>query len=220
MWKKWKNLRKQRKINKGIGLFLKGKHAKAKNIFKDFQDDRNGDVVAVKILLDEPESVSVEQFRNIYGGLWKAKDLGFANDGIKQAVESKLDVVTPVVMEHAREDILKIYKQYNNGEEEMLCGCREHVAYGHPDAIALQIWGYMKFGCKDEPKCYYPSSCLFTEWFNDLNTAKRRGISEEFNEHTETLMKQLLILIEPEIFPDPPEKWPVYDDPSSPTWWQ
>ena len=141
-----KHRREQRRLERGVSLFLDGKYERAKKLLKDRHHWWKGDVAAVQIFLDYPTNETIEQCRAVYAGLCTAKRFPFSRDEVKRMMESRLEAVTSIVIQDAKSAIDAIYRHYQNGEAEALFrACEEHVAYGHPDAAALQIWGYMDF---------------------------------------------------------------------------
>lgn len=216
---KWKKQRRQRMLDKSIKYFHEGKFDKVEKIIEKLEWDRQGDVEAMKMLISGLCVDDIEQAREIYGRLWDSTEFGFLNDKIAREVELKLAAVTPIVLENAKEDIAEIYKLYQSKDDKaMYRVCKQHASYGHPDAVALQIWGYMEFGCDKESPEYYYRDYVYDIWLRRLKMATQKGISPEFKEHTETLIKQLEILTEPVIIIDPPEGWPPQDGIDDPIW--
>lgn len=209
---KWKKQRRQRMLDKSIKYFHEGKFDRVKKIIEKLEWDRQGDVEAMKMLISGLCVDDIEQAREIYGRLWDSTEFGFLNDKIAREVELKLAAVTHIVLENAKEDIAEIYKLYQSKEKEaMFRACKQHASYGHPDAVALQIWGYMEFGCDKESPEYYYRDYVYDIWLRRLKMATQKGISPEFKEHTQVLVKKLEILAEPKIIIDPPEVWPPHD---------
>lgn len=176
---------KQLKINKLFELYIDDKHEEVRELLKDYEDSKLGDICALKILTAKLETDTTEQVRNSYDSLWKAKDLGFVNDKIRQDVNEWLDVLTPMVKVLAQEDILKAYKLViDDNTNQIILHTSTHYEYGHPDAVVLQIFSYINSDDLNEPKRY-------EAWLKDLKNAKRRGIVEELQEITETLIGKL-----------------------------
>ena len=203
-----KHRRDRRKVERGLSFFLAGKYEKAAKLLKEREAFRyGGDVAAAQVLLEHPTSETIEQCRALYDGLWKAKCFSFDRDEIRQLAEEKLEAVTPVVMQAAQAAIDAMHRHYQNGDAEALFrACEEHVAYGHPDAVALQIWGEVEFGLERHPEraLQYYSDYAYQGWFFQLNDAVKRGISDEFREHTQDVIRKLQVLLEPFIHTDPP----------------
>ena len=175
----WKERTTEHKVNKATRLFLKGNYEKAKRLLQNVEYRRSGDVIALNCLMTETKPDSLEHAREIYRDLWKAKLGVLVNDDLAQAVNAALDAVTPLVMESAKDDIEALHKSFTDGDKTALfAACEEHVAYGHPDAIALQVAGYLHLGFESddfsETYCYeYHAQVLYREWFYNLQKASK-----------------------------------------------
>lgn len=176
---------KQAKFNNLIQLYIDNKHDEVRELLKDYKNTKSGDICALKIHTAKLETDITEQVRNAYDSLWKAKELGFVNDKIRQDTDEWLAVLTPMIKALAQEDILKAYQQIIDGDTGLILYCDEHAAYGHPDAVVLQIFGYINSGLMNDPERFYES------WLEKIKMAKRRGISEELQEMAETLITGL-----------------------------
>ena len=138
-----------------------------------------------KDIIKDLETDATEQVRKAYDSLWKAKDLGFVNDKIRQAVDEWLSVLTPTVKLLAQDDMLKAYTYIIADQTDRLVyDCAPHVEYGHPDAVVIQIYAYIRSEHLNNPDRY-------EAWLKDLKMAKRRGVSEEFEEFIEMLITKL-----------------------------
>lgn len=180
---------KQKKINEGIQLFLDGKYAEAKKHLKSLSDTNSGDVAAIKILSTKKLGEKIDTLRSSYNNLWKAKDLGFINDDIRKAVDLALKTITPVIMKEAQKDIFEIYQNFLDGYTgSMTYNCEKHVAYGHPEAIVMQIVGYVQSEHMNNPRRY-------EGWLESLKMAERRGLSEITKDIAEELIVDLEIKI-------------------------
>ena len=176
---------KQLKFNNLIQLYIDNKYDKVRELLKDYENAKLGDICALKILTAKLETDTTEQVRNSYDSLWKAKDLGFVNDKIRQDVNEWLNVLTPMVKALAKEDILNAYKLViDDNTNQMILYTGTHSNYGHPDAVVLQIFSYISSEHLNEPKRY-------EAWLEDLKNAMRRGVEEELQEITETLIGKL-----------------------------
>ena len=176
---------KQLKINKLFELYIDDKYEEVRELLKDYEDSKLGDISALKILTAKLETDTTEQVRNSYDSLWKAKDLGFVNDKIRQDTDEWLNVLTPMVKALAQEDILKAYKLViDDNTNNMILYTGTHLNYGHPDAVVLQIFSYINSDDLNELKRY-------EAWLEDLKNARRRGIVDELQEIAETLISQL-----------------------------
>ena len=196
----WLYERKKKKVQRCIAYFLAGKYNRAKRICQDMKNPIEGDILAVKALMAEPERGELAQNRELYCQLWDAKIRSVKNVELSRVVDAKLAEITPAVLAYAKEDIQKMHKHYLAGEKEALYRlCKEHVAYGHPDAVALNIWGCMKLGPMEHSKEYYMmhlGSAQYKDFKYELETAISKGLSEEFQEHSQTLIQELDRLIE------------------------
>lgn len=160
----------RKKIDHGIQSFLAGDYEEARKTFQDFGKTTCGEVAAIRILCDGNGGDTIEALRNSYDGLWKAKDLGFCNDKVRKAVDFALEKITPVIMEEAQPDMLEIYKNYLDGYNgSVVYKCEKHVAYGHPDAIVVQVITKLQSDIYNRPENY-------EEFLKQLKLAKRRGI--------------------------------------------
>ncbi|MBQ7037498.1 MAG: hypothetical protein IJN61_00090 [Clostridia bacterium] len=217
----WKERTIGSKVDKATRLFLKGNHEKAKRLLQNVEYRRSGDVIALNCLMTETQSDSLEHARETYRDLWKAKLGILVNDDLAQAVDAALDAVTPLVMERAKEDIRKMHQYLTDGDKTALFdACKEHVAYGHPDAVALQVAGFLRFGANETCEAhYYHQEMLHSNWFYDLSRAKRKGFSKEIEPLAEQALHQLKRLGADGIISDPVPNWPL-DEPLSPFDWQ
>lgn len=213
----WKERTTEHKVNKATRLFLKGNYEKAKRLLQNVEYRRSGDVTALNCLMTETQSDSLDHAREIYRDLWEAKLGVLVNDDLGQAVDAALDAVTPLVMERAEEDIRKMHQHLTDGDKDALfAACKEHVAYGHPDAIALQVAGYLNLGFESDntSETYYYDYrpyVLYSNWFYDLSRAKRKGFSKEIAPLAEQTLEKLRLLGGDGIITEPvPTRWPDY----------
>ena len=180
---------RQEKIARGIELFLDGDYTEAAKLFQNFSMNSCGDITAIKVLSDRKRGKDIQAVRESYDLLWKAKDLGFYNDGIRKAVDEALAIITPVVNEAAQEDMLKIMQAYlNNYHGSVRMDCEPHIAYGYPDAIVLDIVTRVQSDVLNNPRYY-------RDWLEKMKLAKRRGLSEFATEITDQLIADLEVTI-------------------------
>ena len=183
--KKAREDERQQKIQQGIQLFLDGKYSEVKKLFRNFSASNCGDVAAIKILSDQKRGNTLKSLRESYDQLWKAKDLGFYNSKIREAVDLALETVTPIVREQAQEDLFKIFQHFlNNYYGNVIYDCEEHAAYGHPDAVTMQVL------CKIQTRTN-ASAATYTEWLEQIKIAKRRGVSDFLEEIVEEIIDKL-----------------------------
>lgn len=176
---------RQQKIEQGIQLFLDGKYSEAKKLLHNFSASKCGDVAAIKILSDKKSGNTLKSLRESYDLLWKAKDLGFYNDKIRQAVDLALETVTPIVREQAQEDMFNIFRSFlNDYYGDVIYDCEAHVAYGHPDAIIMQVL------CKIQTATS-SSAGTYAKWLELIKIAKRRGVSDFLEEISDEIVEKL-----------------------------
>lgn len=220
----WKDRATAHKVEKATRLFLKGKYEKAKRLLENVEYRKSGDVTALNCLMTETTPDSLDHARETYRDLWKAKFGVLLNDDLALAVDTALDMVTPLVMERAKEDIQTLHKHFTDGDKDALFNaCSEHVAYGHPDAVALQVAGHLHFGFEDDTptKAYhydYDRQALYGNWFYDLEKAKRKGFSPAIAPLAEQTLHHLRLLGADGIITDPADPWPPAG-PTSPFDW-
>lgn len=219
--RKWKERIAQRKVDKATRLFLKGEYEKAKRLLENVEYRRSGDVTALNCLMTETKPNSLDGARETYRDLWKAKFGVLLNDDLALAVDAALDAVTPLVMERAEEDIRKMHQYLTDGDKDALFdACKEHVAYGHPDAVALQVAGFLRFGANETCEAYYyHQEMLYSNWFYDLSRAKRIGFTNDIEPLAEQALHQLERMGADGIISDPVGGW-LSDEPLSPFDWQ
>ncbi|MBQ9963776.1 MAG: hypothetical protein IJP14_01485 [Clostridia bacterium] len=222
--RKWKDRITQRKVNTATRLFLKGNYEKAKRLLENVEYRRSGDAAAMTALMTAAND-TLDQARKTYHDLWQAKNSCLINADLAAAVDTALDGVTPLVLEHAEEDIRKLHTYFTDGDKvSLFAACEEHVAYGHPDAIALQIAGYLQFGFEsDAPSDPYHYDhhleSLRGNWFYDLARATRKGFSPAIAPLAEQSLQHLRLLGADGIITEPVPNWP--DDPiDHPLWWE
>ena len=176
---------RRQKIEQGIQLFLDGKYSEVRKLFRDFSASKCGDVIAIQILSDQKNGNTLKSLQKSYDLLWKAKDLGFYNDKIRQAVDLALEKVTPIVREQAQEDMFKIFRSFlNDYYGDVIYDSEPHVAYGHPDAIIMQVLCKIQTATNSSARTY-------TEWLELIKTAKRRGISDFLEEISDEIIDKL-----------------------------
>ncbi len=212
-----KTRREQQKLNKATKLFLNGKVDNANRLLQTFEYKRSGDAAAIRALTtatDEP----LGNARQTYHDLWEAKLSHVVNADLAAAVDAALDTVTPLVTEAAKDDIEALHKSFTDGDKTALfAACEEHVAYGHPDAIALQVAGYLHLGFESddfsETYCYeYHTQVLYREWFYNLQNASKKGFSPAIAPLAEQTLEQLRLLGGDGIITEPvPTRWPDFD---------
>ncbi len=176
---------KQKKLEQAIRLFLDGKYREAKEQLSQFGSTKCGDVIAIRVLSDQGSGKTLKSLRTSYDQLWKAKDLGFYNDKIRQAVDFALEKVTPTVREKAQEDLFKIFQSFlNDHYGSVIYDCEPHVEYGHPDATIMQIL------CKIQTSTNV-SARTYAQWLEQIKVAKRRGVVDFLEEISEEIVAKL-----------------------------
>ena len=183
--KEAKEAARQQKIEQSIQLFLDGKYTEVKKLLHNFSASKCGDVAAIKILADQKSGNTLESLRKSYDVLWKAKDLGFYNDKIRQAVDLALETVTPLVREQAQADMFNIFQSFlNDYYGDVIHDCELHVAYGHPDAIIMQVLCKIQTATNSSARTY-------AEWLELIKIAKRRGVSDFLEEISDEIVAKL-----------------------------
>lgn len=176
---------RKEKIQQGIQLFLDGKYSEAKKLLHNVSAAKCGDVAAIKILASQKSGNTLESLRNSYDQLWKAKDLGFYNDKIRQAVDLALESVTPIVREQAQGDMFRIFQSFlDDYYGDVIHDCEPHVAYGHPDAIIMQVLCKIQTSTNSRARTY-------AEWLELIKIAKRRGVADFLEEISDEIVEKL-----------------------------
>ena len=174
---------RQAKLENAIQLFLAGKYEETRAAIKNFSLANNGDLAAIRVLINQKNGETIQGLRKSFDALWKAKDLGFYNSDIRKAVDFALETITPTIVEQAMPDTLKIYQAFLDGHYATVINyCEPHVDYGYPDAIALSL--VAKIQSNNNPR-YYP------QWLEQIKLAKRRGLSEVTAEISEEIITKL-----------------------------
>lgn len=174
-------------IRDAADLFSDGKYVEARKRLNKVSKAKIGDIVAILLLTDTKGGETLEGLRRSYDELWKAKDLGFRDERIRGAVELALSEVTPRVKEAAEADMLSIFQSFLNDKYgSVVEKAKPHSAYGHPDAIVLELVSLILW--RNDPDKY-------PEWLEKIKLAKRRGIAEFGQEITEEIIGKLEVAI-------------------------
>ena len=159
-------------ISEGATLFFEQKYAEARTRVSKFSNELSGDIVAIMLLTDDKVGKTISGLRKSFDRLWKAKDLGFRNNELRKAVDYALNEVTPLVMEQAQVDMLVVYKLFIDGEYNAIpAKCKPHVAYGHPEAIVLDIVSRIQSESGNDHDKY-------PDWLRLMKLAVHRGVPE------------------------------------------
>lgn len=215
--RKWKDRITQQKVNTATRLLLKGNYEKANRLLENVEYRKSGDAAAIRALT-AAASEPLDRARKSYHDLWEAKLSLIVNADLAAAVDTALDTVTPLLTEAAKDDIEALHKYFTDGDKTALfAACEEHVAYGHPDAIALQVAGYLHLGFESDDfsktYCYENHAhVLYSEWFFNLQRASKKGFSPAIAPLAEQTLEQLRLLGGDGIIIEPvPTRWPDFD---------
>lgn len=165
---------KAAKIQQGIALFNEGKYEEARKLLKGIQNSTSGDLAAIQLLTDTKLGSAEDGAERAYKLLWDAKELGFRDSKIRQAVDDALDRIKPLVMERSQEQLFAAYTSFlGQYYGSVVYKCKPLMEFGHPDAIALTVVSHL---LSDNDPDRYPA------WLELLKKAKRRGFDPLYDE--------------------------------------
>ena len=174
---------KAQKLQEATKLFHAGQFADARKILTELNDAQSGDLAAMNVLTDTQLGKKADGAKQAYNLLWDAKELGFRDHKLREAVDDALLQIKPMMMEQSQDQLFKAYAHFLNGYYgSVISDCEELAEFGHPDAIMLML--VSKTICQNDPRRY-------PEWMELAKKAKRRGFASMFEEIFEELIDKL-----------------------------
>ena len=181
--KEQKAKEKAQKLQEATKLFHAGKFEESRTIIMKISDTDNGDLAAMKVLTDTCLGQKADGAKQAYKLLWDAKELGFRDHKIREAVDAALEQIKPMMMEQSQDQLMEAYAAFLRGKHgSVIAKCEELAEFGHPDAIMLML--VSKTICRNNPRNY-------PEWMELAKKAKRRGFAPMFEEIFEELIDKL-----------------------------
>lgn len=181
--KERKENEKAQKLQEATELFHAGKFEESRKIIMKINDAQNGDLAAMKALTDTRLGKKADGAQQAYKLLWDAKELGFRDHKIRDAVDAALAQIKPLMMEQSQDQLTKAYAHFLNGHHaSVIYDCEALAEFGHPDAIMLML--VSKTICQNDPRRY-------PEWMALAKKAKRRGFDPMFEEIFQELITKL-----------------------------